>query len=333
MISPRRRLDLLLAGRLIRRCRPRIWWNYVKYKRAVARVRRDGPDRLNFAPPSAVIWVTARCNKACAFCHYRGELNPPDYPALELSHERFVRLIRHPLLSRAARVCLYGGEPLLNADLFKMIRSGKRRGHLVTVNTNGLLIAERLDEIRRDPPDLLSVSYYPEDGRALAAALPRVSPRVTVRLLFLLSDATLEQVPDVLRLADETGVRAVSFERICPNEGTGETGPVIDEARLADLKSQMDATHARRLDITWPAPSPGRTPTCRFFWNSLFVDARGRTSPCCVWPMRTYQGDILADESVWNSERMTALRERMRRNDPPELCRSCSYLFDDPLGI
>lgn len=318
--------------RVLLRIPPRVGCNYVRYARSVGRVRRRGPDRLSFAPPSVVVWVTARCNKDCSFCHYHGELNRPDCDELELSYDQFARIVTHPLVSKAMRVCLYGGEPLLNRDLFKMIRLGRERGHLVTVNTNGLLLGRCRDEMLASGLDMLSVSYYPEDEAVLAETMPRVAPQIPTRFIFLLSERNLRKVRDVLQLAAGAGVRAVSFEHPCPNHSaTGSAVPIADRD-LTELKPEMNAKYGRHVWISWPESSPGEA-TCRFFWNSLFVNARGQTSPCCVWPMSTYEGDLFADETVWNSERMMQLRANMRKGEFAEYCRTCSYLHDDPLGI
>jgi len=331
MISPEHKLHLSLAKRLLLRPRPRIWLNYIKYRRRIGRVRRDGPDRLTFAPPSVVIWATARCNKSCPFCHYYGALNPENAEDWELNVEQFTRVIKHPVVSRAVRICLYGGEPLLNDDLFAMVRAGKKRGHLMTVNTNGLLVRKRVAEILADPPDLFSISYYPEDHDALAEAIPLVSRRVPVRLIFLLSKDSLDAASRALDLADGTGVRSVCFEHICPDGASEDAALGPDDPRLAEIRSRMNAAYGKRVALRWPRRAPEAT--CRFFWNSLFINAQGQMSPCCVWPMSTYEGDLFGDDTIWNSERMTALRRRMRRGDFDERCRTCGYLFDDPLGI
>lgn len=331
MTAARHRLPLLLARRLLGRPRPAIWLNFLRYKAAVRRVRRRGPDRLDFTPPSVVVWATARCNRACPFCHYHGELNPPDAAGLELSAAQFQRMLGHPLLRRALRIALYGGEPLLNRDLFAMIGAGKRRGHLMSVNTNGLLIEERLPEIRADPPDFLSVSVYPDTRAALARAIPLAAAVVPVRLIVLLSASTLAEAGRAAELTVRTGACSVSFEWTCPNAACPLPPPDAEDPAYLAVKAAVDAEYGRRVAIRWPAPRPEAS--CRFFWNSLFVDARGRMAPCCVWPLRSYRGDIFADEDAWNSDAMQALRRDMRAGNFDPRCRTCAYLRDDPLGI
>ena len=184
---------LFLARRLLTRPRFGIWWNFFKYTRCIGRIRRDGPDVLPYAPPSLVVWVTARCNKKCDFCHYRAGLNEPTAAEMELTCDRFLEIIEHPVAAKALRICLYGGEPLLNADLVPMIRAAKQRGHLVTISTNALLLDKRREELLSEKPDMLSISYYPEDRQKVGQAVKGVSKHIPVRMMYLLSERHLIQ--------------------------------------------------------------------------------------------------------------------------------------------
>ena len=331
MTDAAHRLYLSLARRLLTRARPPVWLNFIRYRVAIRKVRRDGPDLLPFSPPSVVVWATARCNRACPFCHYHGELNPPDAAGLELSAAQFQRLLGHPLVRRALRIALYGGEPLLNRDLFGMIRAGKRDGHLVTVNTNGLLLRDRAGEVLADPPDLLSVSVYADPREELERAIPLVAATMPVRLIVLLSAATLAEAGRAAELALRTGARSVCFERICPNAASDLPPLDAGDPAFRAVKAGLDAKYGRRVAIRWPASRPDAN--CRFFWNTAFIDARGRLSPCCIWPLSTYGDDIFANEKAWNAGRMQALRRDMRAGNFDPRCRTCAYLRDDPLGI
>ena len=87
--------------------------------------------------------VTTHCNAACIYCphtllasHWTNEHMP-----IELLH-KLIPFLRHTDL-----VYLQGwGEPLLNEDLFEMVRICKCRGKQVGFTTNGMLLTE--DTIR-----------------------------------------------------------------------------------------------------------------------------------------------------------------------------------------
>ena len=336
LIDPKHRFYLSLAGSLLRRPRLKIWLNYLKFRLSVGRVRGHGPDRLNFAPPSVTIWVTSRCNKVCQFCFYRGELNSGDAADLDMTFDRFLEMIDHPLVSRSLRICLYGGEPLLNEDLFRMVATAKKRGHLVTVSTNALLLARRMSEATATPPHVWSISYYPEDHPKVSGAILSVARETPVLLRFLLAQDSMDEVDKVLDFAARAGVRIVMLEHLRPTALSDRRPLPDDDGRIERLRAEMNKRYGKRILLSWPAVAQadreGRPASCCQFWNSLFVDVRGRISPCCDWPMSTYVEPILTGDS-WNSHRMMSLRCDMRNGIYPDYCRKCVYLYDDFLRI
>jgi radical SAM protein with 4Fe4S-binding SPASM domain len=280
--------------------------------------------------------VTTRCNKDCAFCHYYGDLNKPGAKDMDLTYERFMAFLDNRLIRNALRICLYGGEPFLNKDLFRMIGSARKRGHLVTVSTNGLLIRNRLSELVESPPDVLVVSYYPEDRQELAEAIPLASSRIPVLLRFLLTRDGPGKLEDALELAATTGVRLVAVERVCPTAFAPEVPPV-SAMNPENLEREAKRKYPRGPSVWWPgsqrAGNGREGHACRYFWNSLFVDTQGRISPCCSWPLDTYQESIFDDPNAWNSQRMVSLRKDMRQGDLPKYCQTCPALYDDFLAI
>ena len=97
--------------------------------------------------------VTSRCNAACFYCP-QPLLDKKQHMPFEL----FKRLL--PYLGYTNLVYLQGwGEPLLNPDLFAMIRACKAKGKRVGFTTNGMLLSEeticRLVDLETD---ILSVS-------------------------------------------------------------------------------------------------------------------------------------------------------------------------------
>jgi MoaA/NifB/PqqE/SkfB family radical SAM enzyme len=309
------------------------WVNYVLYKTLHSFYRRFAPGaKLPFAPCSVSLWLTARCNMSCSFCHYDGELLRPTSSELPMSFDQFVALYEeNNYMRKALRFALYGGEPLLRDDLPRFIAFLKARGHLVSINTNGLLLKKRLHELEADPPHFLTVSYYPENRAALEKILPAVTAIVPVRLNVLIFDGDLSRIQPALALARSTKVDLVAIDNFVPNGNPGhaaarEDTPGLKEARKA---------YGRALTMDWPptADAPknlsART-RCGFFWNSIFIDERGRHSACCAWKRETYQ-PLGAD--MWNSASMRALRVAMAKGDPPSFCRGCRGLYTDTSAI
>lgn len=379
MLKPHHRLYLALLPRLLRRLRWPVAANMLSYLWHGGRLRRQGPDMLPFTPISVTVWVTGRCNKACNFCYYQDELNAAATSELEMSHEQFLRLLAVPEIRRCLRICLYGGEPLLNPALPAMIRSAREQGHLVTVNTNALLVRKRLEELRSNPPDVLSISYYPEDAEVIEEAIALTAPHMPVIILYLLSRERMKYAERVVQCAVENGVRAVwfglpspvgmeDFPKASDGEAAARTGwprrMVAADGPSSRAGEERPAPSLGEVPLRWddlelqaflrrlrgscgnrvPLISAGiqakgrrdtaaRGITCRAFWNSLSVDAQGRVSPCCQFPLGAFADNLLAGPSSWNGERLVFLRRNLREGVVAPSCVGCPLLRQDLLGI
>ena len=121
-----------------------------RYHESVARDRTEIADR---APVCLYLEVTNRCNLLCTTCpRTYEELEPP----ADMSWELFTSIVDQ--VPDLARAVLHGvGEPMLVANLPRMVKYLKDRGTYVLFNTNGTVLSERngralidsgLDELR-----------------------------------------------------------------------------------------------------------------------------------------------------------------------------------------
>ena len=100
------------------------------------------PDVLRSRPVLVYAESTTRCNLHCFMCR----LSFPETTRQTREHmklETFARL--EPLLEPGSRLSLFGlGEPLLNPDFVEMLRIAKGRGSFVGLNSNAMLLTERI---------------------------------------------------------------------------------------------------------------------------------------------------------------------------------------------
>lgn len=312
--------------------------NYALYRIVIPFVRKWGPDRLVFSPPNVVISITSRCNKQCNFCYFRGELNQDDADRLEMSYEKFLEIINHPSVAKGLRIALTGGEPLLNKDIFKMIREAKKRGFIVSVVTNGKLLHKRRFEILDTPPDLLAISYHHDDRGYLAGILPLFTKKISVKLNFALTQSNMKQLENLFEIAASNNVCMVDIEHAnLSNHPQIPELPIPPKStEYSSFKAKMGEKYNRNLAISWGpiiGNNKNKEPKCRVFWHSIHIDAIGQISPCCQWPLSTYQENIFANTDAWNSESMASLRDQMRNNKVPRFCKDCCFIYDDYLGI
>ena len=313
--------------------------NYILYRGMIPFVRRWGPDTLLYCPPNVMVAVTARCNRSCNFCFYYGDLNRDTAERLELTYDKFLEIIEHPLVNRALRIALTGGEPLLNAEICKMVHAAKQKGHIVSIITNGTLLDRYASKLLEYPPDHMTISYHDDNRKTLTKILPLLIPKVSILLNFVLSRDRMKYLDDFFQLATEIGVRVVSVEHMnmTPVPHVTESPILDDDEEFKELRFSLKKKYGSRLSIFWwptiTSENIEKSSRCRIFWHSIHIDALGRISPCCEWPLATYGGDIFQDTNTWNSSIMSTLRQAMRHNNIPKACRRCACLYEDQLAL
>src|ERR1700688_2175117 len=199
-----------------------------RYFESVGERRAPLPDRQ---PVCLYLETTNRCNLLCTTCpRTYAELEPP----ADMSWDLFTSIVGQiPNLPRAV---LHGvGEPMLVKDLPRMVRHLKDRGTYVLFNTNGTVLNERngraliaaeLDELRVSFDAANAESYLAVRGknyfnrilknvrtfRELQEREGHLKPRVSAWLTGLRE--TIEELPDFVRVAAETGVKEVHLQRL-----------------------------------------------------------------------------------------------------------------------
>ncbi|NCA83560.1 MAG: radical SAM protein [Opitutae bacterium] len=173
------------------RCGPNWLRHHVLPYRAEYDIRRQGPMYVG-------LYVTFRCNLACSWC-----VNPPLPPGLGLDDyeadvESVSRLLDHPFFRTVAHLNLTGGEPLMNKNLGGIIRLIRRRGFLVGMVTNGLLLEGRLPELLDVGISDIRVSMYDNTVDRLATVLPRLRGRLHIATSYLVLKSVLRDHPETI---------------------------------------------------------------------------------------------------------------------------------------
>ena len=319
-------------------------------------------------PVCLYLETTNRCNLLCETCPRTFEqLEPP----ADMSWQLFTRIVDQ--FPRIARVVLHGvGEPMMVRALPRMVRYLKDRGTYVLFNTNGTvlnekngraLIAAGLDELRVSFDAANAESYRAIRGknyfnrilknvrafRELQEREGHAKPQVSAWLTGLRE--TIEELPDFVRVAGETGVKEVHLQRLVffKENAIGLARP--DQA-LYERLSAAEAVHIERacalateLGITFSASGGASEPgislkrsdngspwsLCRRPWTVMYFTANGRALPCCIAPFsqRGYENYTLGDATqqslreIWSGPAYRAFRKALKSDRPPEACASC----------
>ena len=230
-------------------------------RRYFEEVGRERSAQAEAPPVCLYLEVTNRCNLLCETCPRTFEaLEPP----ADMSWALFTRIIDQ--VPNVARVVLHGvGEPMLVADLPRMIRTLKDRGTYVLFNTNGTLLRPSgfqalidtgLDELRVSLDAADRASYARVRGRDYFDRIVRdvgrfvafqkqtgaTTPRVSLWLTGM--KETIEQLPAFVRLAASMGVREIHLQRLVFDSagyGLARAASSLFESTRAEERAAIEA--------------------------------------------------------------------------------------------
>jgi MoaA/NifB/PqqE/SkfB family radical SAM enzyme len=234
-------------------------------------------------PVCLYLEVTNRCNLLCTTCpRTYEELEPP----ADMSWDLFTSIVDQ--VPDLARAVLHGvGEPMLVANLPRMVRYLKDRGVYVLFNTNGTVLGERnaralidaeLDELRVSLDASDRESFKAIRGRDYFGRIIRNvrafrqlqqreghhRPQVSVWLTGLRD--TIGQLPAFVKIAAEIGVSEVYLQRLV-FFAESAIGKARADQTLFERLTQEEAGYlkqaedlARSLGITFSASGAATEP-------------------------------------------------------------------------
>ncbi|HJQ61592.1 MAG TPA: radical SAM protein [Burkholderiales bacterium] len=323
-------------------------------------------------PAFVQIEPVGQCNLSCRMCPvvYRGEGARGRPPAF-IRFETFCRILNEfPALTELQ---LQGmGEPFLHPRFLDMVRYAAARGIAVSTNTNLTALShQRALECVASGLKTLHVSIDAADPGAYAyirtgSSLSRVLRNLTrlmdakrhlqsqdpdVILVAVAMRRNLEEMPQIVRLAHEYGIRSIAVQHLAHDftEGTlpAQYQPMrnfVDaETLLHEDPERVERwfkearTAAAELGVALRLPNVQPTPRhaarkgrerCDWPWRGAYVTYSGQAMPCCMiaTPDR-YSFGNMADNgvaAVWNSDDYEVFRERLASDEPPDICRGCA---------
>jgi radical SAM protein with 4Fe4S-binding SPASM domain len=315
-------------------------------------------------PDFVQIEPVGQCNLACRMCPvtYRNEGGKP--PAF-MSFDAFCRVLEQ--FPAVRHLQLQGmGEPFLHPRFIDMVSHAAARGIEVTTNTNlTALSPRRADELVASGLAKLHVSIDAADPDAYGYI--RVGSRLSrvLRNLALVQDAkrrlgaerpeiilvavamrrNLEQLPRLVQLAADLGVRSMSVQHLA-HDFTEDSLPaqyrpmrrfVEDETLMNEdpLRVELffDQARARALELGVELRLPNLRPQstrrgCDWPWRGAYIAHSGEAMPCCMvaTPDRASFGNMATEgvAPVWNNHAYDQFRSRLASDDPPDICKGCA---------
>jgi MoaA/NifB/PqqE/SkfB family radical SAM enzyme len=283
---------------------------------------------------------TRRCNLECTMCIRRkyADVDP------DMSFETFRRIVAESFPHRHFML-LYGqGEPLLCADLARMIRFERGRGNFVVTVTNGTLLdrgagRDLLDSglnLLRISIDGASRATYESirQGASFDAVMKNVEmlsalvrdsgAPLTLALTFMALKENHAEIPDMVRLASDLGIGILEIKDM-PPYGDSPLEPLsIEAAADTALRERLQETMrsavalARRKKIALVTarlgPGKGRRP-CLNPWFKTYITCGGLVTPCSRFFSRSEKvlGDLREESfgSIWHGRDYAELRKNL----------------------
>ncbi|HEX6540149.1 MAG TPA: radical SAM protein [Ktedonobacterales bacterium] len=323
-------------------------------------------------PTYAQLEPVGQCNLRCQMCAIQfREDGPPYGPPAFMAFERFVEML--DALPGLQELHLQGlGEPMMHPRFFEMVAYATAKGIRVTTNSNATLLNER--RAVRCVTSGLDCLHVSLDG-ATAATYERIRvrahfERVTanverlltarerlgattprLRLVMVLMRQNLDELPDLVRLAQRWQVEGMFVQHLCHDFGESSLPAryrpmraFVDEQTLFHEDAQrVEAAFAEARELArtlgvdlrlprvrprvHPPGTPGRE-RCDWPWRGAYISYEGYAMPCCMvsTPDRINFGNIAPQgfAATWNNPEYEAFREQLASDEPPEVCRSCA---------
>lgn len=267
---------------------------------------------------------TNACNLDCRICMRRNLERPTSF----LSLDDFKRVLDS---GNFRYVGLLGwGEPLLNLQLFEMIRYAESKGVSTSVTTNGTLIVDNIEDIFSS--GLREIAFGIYDKELFRQSLSQIEELIREKsrrdskipktyLDITIYKENLAQILELIRLAPELHVDAVILHRLFNVYKVDPTVEYLSVEEEAELFAEIKRW-ARRLKLELYLP-PKHTYPCRIVKRSIFVTADGRVTPC-TYLSEFYLGSAL-EQGVAEIMRSKAYADFVKNMKQHPICSRCQW--------
>ncbi|MCM8761092.1 MAG: radical SAM protein [Candidatus Omnitrophica bacterium] len=315
--------------------------------------------KFEISPTSCNIMLTNRCNLRCVMCGQWREK-----ARRELSTEEWKRIIDDLRRNGFRNIHFTGGEPLLRADLVKLVDYANEKGMTVGMTTNGILLTNRLldelmeaglrsmalsmDAVGQDYDNIRGVagSFQKLADAAKAVAKARARHGIDAYINFTLMRDNINKFREVKELADSMGLPVT----ICLLDKTSaifnlkenrENFWIEDEAGFKGLGDVLE--YARRELARKPGSLILNYPALDYI-SKYFRDPLQKNIPCVVSQDRIYVdpygsvyggclsmgifGNLMATR--FGEIKKSAIYKKAKKNMFYKRCPGCScgYLFN-----
>ena len=317
--------------------------------------------------------ITHCCNLRCKHC-YQDEYSAPPPAAkqnLRIIAEQIDRAVTK--WGMQSRVALTGGEPFLSPELWNLLDffQGKESTATLTILSNGTLITEDIasrcaqySKLREVQISLDGATPEAHDSirgpgaynGALAGIRMLKKFNIPVAVMFTLMRSNIEQIKDMLELAEREHVDYLTVERVVPTPGSSlNSADVLLPNEIKSVYTYIDAwcnqekrnVSVRRRRPLWTLVSEKCGGFCPVGFSALAVLEDGTILPCRRLEIPI--GNVIQDSGffkawytsdlLWKIRNRANLKGKCHNCPQAEKCSGCraisycltnDYLEGDP---
>jgi len=323
---------------------------------------------MEVKPPFLVSYsITTKCNLACKHCYSEAtEDCAPD----ELTTEEALRLIDDLAGWGIGLLVFDGGEPLLRDDLLEIVSYASKKGIVTGVGSNGSFIDKKMAR-KMAEAGVQSASISIDGGNAETHDSFRGKPGsfqealrgasalrmggLPLQFNMVIRKGALSQVPDMLKLAVESGANAAEFfdlveagraKEECPDEvlEPGERKAIMEwlaEAQadcpilirvaacpMYPLILKQRGIHPKHspMEMLRRVPYYGRGCTAGMPFGYIVIRANGEVNPCML--LQVNLGNV-RERSITQIWQESAILGRLRSRELLKgRCGECEYKME-----
>ena len=251
-------------------------------------------------PLALIAELTHRCPLHCVYCSNPLELQNR---ANELATEAWTRVFQEAAQAGVLQADLTGGEPLARTDVIELVRAARTAGLYVNLITSGMPLDEaRLAKLIDAGLDHLQLSFQGSreetaneiSGTKAHAQKLRVldwlkQVRVAVTLNFVIHGSNIDQIDEMLALAESSSATRVEFANVqyygwafANRERLLPTRAQLDRS-IETLKSAQERLRGKiRIEFVVPDYYAKYPKPCMGGWGRklMLITPTGEALPC-----------------------------------------------------
>lgn len=252
--------------------------------------------------------------------------------------DRVKRIFENPLFARCLLVDLLGGEPLLVKDLDRIVAYLAGRGHITNISTNGLLLADRITDLKSAGISRINVSLYDANRPIVEQDLVKINKIFPVHMSIVLLRSEIEnhqeKLLDTARFIYGAGCHSLRFWIYRPMGIDPRPEEIISDIHPSYIEFRRKIDKALPGFCLWPsAVQTGKIKKlCPQLWQRVGCDMSGNMAICCgTDTMLPKPHNNLFDgepDVVFNHPLLVKMREQLLNPESPspEVCMGCNLL-------